>query len=73
MAVSRKRHFVKALTYRILGSTFSACLCSVIIGDIVIGGIIGICDFIFKIVVYYLHERFWYKYIKWGVDSSTKI
>ena len=63
MSVSRKRHLLKAITYRVGGSVITACIGLALTGSMRIGGLIGLADFVFKIVLYYLHERLWYRIV----------
>lgn len=71
MSVSRKRHLLKAIAYRVGGSLVTACIGLALTGSIKIGGLIGVADFVFKIVLYYLHERLWYNFIRWGVEPKN--
>lgn len=70
MAVSRKRHLLKALSYRVLGSCFNATVGYTLTGDVKIGGAIGVADFAFKIILYYVHERVWYRFIRLGINDN---
>jgi len=65
--ISKKRHIAKAISYRLLGSLFTAILVSFVTENISLGGWIGIADCCIKTVLYYAHERVWYRYIKFGV------
>lgn len=42
MSVNRKRHLLKALTYRLLGSGFTAIMALILTGSLTIGGILGV-------------------------------
>lgn len=61
----RIRSFVKAMTWRVGGSTASLFVAYVITGDLEVSGAIGVADFVFKTVAYYVHERIWAS-IEWG-------
>jgi uncharacterized membrane protein len=67
--VQRKRHFAKALTYRVFGSAGTAAIAYVATGDAKIGVSVGVIDSVVKVGIYYAHERMWYR-IKWGVRES---
>jgi uncharacterized membrane protein len=41
-------------------------------GDIKIGAAFGIAELIYKPIQYYIHERIWYKFIKYGLNDKTK-
>ncbi|HVU63101.1 MAG TPA: DUF2061 domain-containing protein [Phycisphaerales bacterium] len=68
--VERKRHFAKALSYRVFGSAATAAIAYIATGDVRIGASIGVIDSIVKIGAYYVHERIWYR-IKWGVKAPS--
>ena len=65
--IERKRHLVKALTWRFVGSADTFFLSWIITGSIKTGLSISILETITKTILYYLHERAWYK-TKWGVN-----
>lgn len=66
--VSHKRHVAKTITYRILGTCTTFVVGWVTTGDIIIGASIGSADFFIKIVLYYAHERAWYR-SKFGIEE----
>ena len=67
--VHRKRHIAKTLTWRIIGTIDTMLIGYLITGDIKVGLSIGGIEVISKMVLYYLHERVWYK-SKFGVDEK---
>lgn len=69
---TRKRHFAKAVTWRILGTLDTVILAWAISGNSVTGIQIGGIDFFTKIIFYYLHERIWFKVniSRWGIHSD---
>jgi len=58
---SRKRHIAKTFTWRVVGTLDTMILAWVISGDPMVGLKVGGAEVITKIVLYYLHERVWYK------------
>lgn len=67
--VSAKRHLAKAVTWRVIASTTTA-LIAVIFGlPPKAVGAVFVADLIIKFVMYYVHERVWYKHIKFGVNK----
>ena len=64
--IQRKRHLAKAVTWRVVGSADTFLLGWFITGSIKMGASLSILETITKTVLYYLHERAWYK-TKWGV------
>ena len=70
--VSTKRHIGKTISYRII-STFAGFLIMwCITGSIKIGAAFGVAEMIFKPVIYYFHERIWYRWIKFGLIEDKK-
>lgn len=70
--VSRKRHILKTLTWRIIGTLDTMILSWLITGNWKFGVAIGGVELITKMVLYYLHERAWYKFSKYGVDKTIR-
>lgn len=68
--VSYKRHILKTISWRIIGTIDTMILSSIITGSWEIGMAIGGVEVITKMVLYYLHERVWYKYSKFGLDGK---
>lgn len=68
--VSYKRHLLKTITWRIVGTIDTMVLGWLITGDIKIGLAIGGFEALTKMLLYFLHERVWYKYIKYGLKTD---
>jgi len=68
--VSYKRHIAKTITWRILGTIDTILLSWVITGSWTIGLSIGGIEMITKMILYFLHERVWYKWIKFGLNKD---
>jgi uncharacterized membrane protein len=64
-----KRHIAKAISYRFVGTATTIMISYFFTGNIVISSGIGFIEFIIKPLNYFIHERVWYKYIKFGVDK----
>ena len=58
---SKKRHIAKTITWRIVGTIDTMILAWIISGDPMIGLKVGGAEVITKMILYYLHERAWYK------------
>lgn len=58
---SVKRHFAKTITWRIIGTIDTMFLGWIISGNPMIGLKIGGLEMLTKMVLYYAHERVWYK------------
>jgi uncharacterized membrane protein len=68
---SRKRHIAKTITWRILASLTTIILAWIISGDPLIGLTIGGWEFFIKMILYYFHERMWYK-ADFGLEKSKR-
>lgn len=69
---SRKRHIAKTITWRVLGTLDTVLLAWIISGDPMIGLQVGLVEVITKMVLYYFHERAWYK-IDYGLETRRTI
>ena len=58
---SRKRHIAKTITWRLIGTLDTMIIAWVISGNPLTGLKIGIAEVLTKMIIYYLHERVWYK------------
>lgn len=67
--VDKKRHLLKAVTWRIIASLSSFFLAWILTGDINFGFKIGAADVVLKFILYYLHERAWHK-SKFGIKNK---
>lgn len=65
---SKKRHLAKTVSWRIIGTLDTMLLAWIITGDPVTGLQIGIAEVVTKMILYYLHERTWYK-IDFGLPN----
>jgi uncharacterized membrane protein len=70
--VSYKRHILKTISWRIIGTIDTMILSWIITGSWKWGLAIGGTEVITKMVLYYLHERVWYKYSDFGVEKSKQ-
>lgn len=69
MTVSPKRHLVKTITYRILSTGIGFVTMWLVTDSIKIGAAFSIIELVWKPIQYYIHERIWYRYIKYGVSK----
>jgi uncharacterized membrane protein len=70
--VSYKRHLLKTITWRIVGTIDTMLLGWFVTGDIKLGLAIGGFEVITKMFLYFLHERVWYKYVRYGLNNDEK-
>ena len=68
--VSAKRHLAKAITWRLSASFVTVAIAWVFGLPPKAIGAVFIADLVIKFVLYYGHERLWYKYIKFGVKND---
>ncbi len=66
---SRLRHVLKTISWRFVGSMDTLLLALLVTGDLSIGGMIALAEVASKMILYYLHERVWYK-IPYGIKNS---
>ena len=69
---SRLRHFLKTITWRIVGSVDTWVLAFFITKSATKGGFIAFAEVFTKLLLYYLHERLWYR-IQFGVDEKQHV
>lgn len=69
---SNKRHLLKTLSWRFVGSLDTFLLAWLISGNPITGMKIGIAEVLTKMVLYYLHERVWYLF-NFGLDKSNRL
>ena len=67
--VSYKRHIAKTISWRIVGTIDTMLLSWFVTGSWKIGVVIGGVEVITKIILYFLHERVWYKFSKFGLNK----
>ena len=70
--VSKKRHIVKTITWRIVGTLDTFLLSWLITGSVKIGAAIGGIEIITKMILYYFHERAWYRFSRFGINDKNR-
>ena len=70
MIVQKKRHIAKTISYRIISTLVGFIIMWVATGSIKYGAAFGVAELIYKPIQYYIHERVWYKYIKYGLKKQ---
>lgn len=58
---ANKRHIAKTITWRIIGTLDTLLLSWLISGDLSVGLQIGGLELVTKMLLYYFHERLWFK------------
>ncbi len=70
IGVDKKRHIAKTISYRILSTLIGFIIMWAISGSIKVGAAFGVAEIVYKPIQYYIHERVWYKYIKFGLKNK---
>lgn len=66
------RSLLKAISWRIIASIVTTIIAFTFGLPAKAIGLVFFADLIIKFVLYYLHERIWVNYIKYGIDSDKK-
>ncbi len=69
---SNKRHLIKTFSWRAIGTLDTFILGSIITGNPLTGLKIGIAEVFSKMLLYFGHEKVWYK-INYGLGKEIKI
>ena len=59
---AEKRHLMKTVTWRLLGTLDTMLLAWLISGNPMVGLKIGLVEVVTKMILYYFHETIWYKF-----------
>lgn len=70
--VSHKRHIAKTITWRVIGTLDTILITFLLTGSIKMGLSVGGIETITKMILYYFHERVWYKHSKFGLEDGKK-
>jgi uncharacterized membrane protein len=70
MHVEKKRHIAKTISYRVVSTLIGFVIMWFVSGSVKVGAAFGIAELIYKPVQYYIHERIWYRYIKFGLKKD---
>lgn len=73
MKVSSKRHIAKTITYRIISTGIGFLTMWLVTGSVEFGAVFGIIELVWKPIQYFIHERIWYKFIKYGVTKQETV
>jgi len=67
--VAYKRHLAKTLSWRVIGTIDTMVISWIVTGSWEWGLAIGGIEVFTKMILYFLHERIWYKYSKFGLKK----
>ena len=65
----RKRHIIKTFSWRIIGTIDTYIFGFLLTGNPVVGLKIGVFETLSKMILYYFHEKIWYKF-NFGLDPK---
>lgn len=58
------RHILKTITYRVLGTLTTMGVSLYCTGSFKIASMLGAGELLLKPILYFAHERIWYKFVK---------
>jgi uncharacterized membrane protein len=67
--MDKKRHIAKTISYRIVSTLIGFVIMYIVSGSVKVGATFSIAELLYKPIQYYIHERVWYKYIKYGLKK----
>jgi len=67
-----KRHIAKTISYRVVSTLIGFLIMCWVSGSIKVGAAFGVAELIYKPIQYYLHERVWYKWIRYGLKEKNE-
>jgi len=70
--VSAKRHLAKTISYRIISTGIGFLIMWRATGSVKWGAAFGVAELVYKPIQYYIHERIWYRWIKFGLVPDKK-
>lgn len=70
MHVQKKRHIAKTISYRLISTLIGFATMLVVTGSVKAGAAFGIAELLWKPIQYYVHERIWYRWIKYGLGGQ---
>jgi len=68
--VQRKRHLAKAISYRIVSTGIGFLAMWWVTGRVEVGVAFSAVELLWKPIQYYLHERVWYRWVRYGVEDK---
>lgn len=63
----QKRHIAKTISYRVISTSIGISVVWFFSGSLEVGTAFGIAELVYKPIQYYIHERVWYRWIKYGL------
>ncbi len=69
--VSSKRHLAKTISYRVISTSIGFLVMWLATDSIKFGAAFGVAELLYKPIQYYIHERVWYRFIKFGIINNN--
>jgi uncharacterized membrane protein len=69
MIVQKKRHVAKTISYRVISTLIGFIIMWSISGSVKVGAAFSLAELVYKPIQYYIHERVWYKWVKYGLTK----
>jgi uncharacterized membrane protein len=70
--VTAKRHIAKTISYRFVSTGIGFAIMWWATGSIKVGAAFGVVELFYKPIQYYIHERIWYRWIKFGLVEEPE-
>ena len=67
--ILKRRHIAKAITWRVMCTITTFSIAYYLTNDVSLSLEIGLIEFFLKMILYYAHERIWYRNIKFGIKK----
>ncbi len=64
------RHLIKTFTWRVIGSITTLLIAWILTGNPLTGVKIGIVETLTKMILYYIHEKVWYR-LNYGLETRN--
>lgn len=70
MIVEKKRHIAKTISYRVISTCIGFLVMWAATDSVKFGAAFSIAELVWKPIQYYIHERVWYRWIKFGLKEG---
>lgn len=72
MNVEKKRHIAKTVSYRVFSTLIGFVVMLALTGSVYIGTTFSLIELFYKPFQYYIHERIWYRWVKYGLKKEKQ-
>lgn len=73
MIVQNRRHIAKTISYRLISTGIGFLIVWMASGSTKVGVTFSIAELVYKPIQYYLHERFYYKFVTFGLKKEDDV